>query len=87
MSQGIRFFCIHPHISRNYITFVIDMDTEQLKISKAQIAAFLVIGAGLYFLTKSFFIALGVMVALIVIVNTAAHYITNRKKREEERHD
>lgn len=63
------------------------MDMEQLKISKVQIAAFLIIGAGLYFLTSSFFIALGIMVALIVIVNLAAHYIMRRKKRREEGND
>lgn len=87
MQYGFDFFVRGRIYPRNCITFACDMDMEQLKISKVQIAAFLIIGAGLYFLTSSFFIALGVMVALIVVVNTAALYIIRRRKKKEDEHD
>lgn len=62
-------------------------DNDQFKITKTEIAAFLIIGAGLYLLTHSFLLAIGVMIVLIVAVNVLAYVINRRreKKAEEER--
>lgn len=57
------------------------MDVEQFKISKKQIAAFLVICAGLYLITSSFLISLGVMVLLIIAVNAMALVVYKRRRR------
>lgn len=57
------------------------MDIEQFKISKKQIAAFLVICAGLYFITSSFLMSLGVMVLLIIAVNILALVVYKRRRR------
>lgn len=60
---------------------------DQFKISKTEIAAFIIIGAGLYLMTHSFLLAIGVMIVLIVVVNALAYVINRRreKKAEEER--
>lgn len=62
-----------------------DDNTDRFKISKTEIAAFIIIGAGLYMLTHSFVMAIGVMVVLIVAVNVLAHVINSRRQRRAER--
>lgn len=63
------------------------MDIEEVAISKTQIVAFLVIGAGLYFLTSSFLISIGVMIVLIVVVNALAYFINKRRREKAAQED
>lgn len=63
------------------------MDMDQFKISKVQIAAFLAIGAGLYLLTSSLLMSLGIMVVLIVAVNTIAHFVCLWKDKRDSEED
>ena len=55
------------------------MDVDQFKISWKQIAAFLVICGGLYLITSSFLISLGIMVLLIIVVNALALMVHKRR--------
>ena len=48
------------------------MVDNDFRLRKSQIAAFMVIGAGLYYLTGSFFMSLGIMLLLILGVHSLA---------------
>lgn len=60
------------------------MDAEQFKLKKSRIAAFFIIGAGLYYLTSSFFMSLGIMILLIVGVHLLASWICKRRGIEDK---
>ncbi|MBR1462926.1 MAG: transporter [Prevotella sp.] len=60
------------------------MDADDFKIRKSQIVAFMVIGAGLYYLTGSFFMSLGIMLLLILGVNLLASWIVDRRAQKED---
>ena len=60
------------------------MDADDFKIRKSQIVAFMVIGAGLYYLTGSFFMSLGIMLLLILGVNLLASWIVGRRTQKED---
>ncbi len=60
------------------------MDANDFKLRKSQIAAFMVIGAGLYYLTGSFLMSLGIMFLLILGVNLLATWIVSKREQEEE---
>lgn len=60
------------------------MDADDFKIRKSQIVAFMVIGAGLYYLTGSFFMSLGIMLLLILGVNLLASWIVGRRAQKED---
>ncbi|MBR1401160.1 MAG: transporter [Prevotella sp.] len=61
-----------------------NMDADDFKIRKSQIVAFMVIGAGLYYLTGSFFMSLGIMLLLILGVNLLASWIVDRRAQKED---
>ena len=59
------------------------MFDNDFRLRKSQIAAFMVIGAGLYYLTGSFFMSLGIMLLLILGVHALALWIVKRREQKE----
>lgn len=58
------------------------MDVNDFKIKKGQWLLYIVVSAGLLYITESWLMALGIMLLLIIIDRMIAEY--ERKKRGED---
>ncbi len=58
------------------------MDVNDFKIKKGQWLLYIVVSAGLLYITESWLMALGIMLLLILIDRMIAEY--ERKKRSED---
>jgi len=75
-----RFILSLPH-KINY------MDVNEFKLRPSQIIIFFLICAGLYYITESFFMALGIMVLLIIGNYVLADWIGNKWFSEKDEDD
>jgi len=71
-------------MSKKYINFATDMDESQFKLSKLRIVSFFIICGGLYYLTSSFLMSLGIMILLIIANYLLAAWIGKKMGKEEE---
>ena len=61
------------------------MDIKDFKIKKSQWVIFILIAAGLMFLTESLLMSLGIMLLLIVLDYVLAEYIGKKRGDEEDK--
>lgn len=61
------------------------MDVNDFKIKKSQWLIFIIISAGLLFITESVLMSLGIMLLLIVLDFTLARYIARRRGIDEDK--
>lgn len=61
------------------------MDINDFKIKKSQWVIFILIAAGLMFLTESWLMSLGIMLLLIVLDFVLAEYIGKKRGDEDDK--